>query len=156
MFIVIVIAIAVAITHIVLNSVLKTLGKEETTENQLVENHYSVDIPIVDEDGIKVTFKKYLYGSGYENFYVLIENNTENNLLFTIKNFSVNSYSMNGELSNFIGAKKKSNCIIAVPSSDFYNNDITVKDIQNINFDLNADYEDSSNYTMLKDLNITF
>ncbi len=90
---------------------------------------------LLDKDGVKVTVKSISYYSKYNtDIKLLIENNSEKDIIVQTDNFSINGILINGIVSAHVAAGKKSNDSISIYNDDLDQAGITT--IKDIEFDL--------------------
>ena len=86
---------------------------------------------ILDEEGVKVTAKSISYSNAHTEIKVLIENNTENDLLFQVEGFSINDLMLSPGFYANVTAGKKSNEVMTLYNEDLKASNITtIKDIE--------------------------
>ncbi len=116
--------------------------KEETAPKAVTNKSTSItkanisEKVIMEEEGIKVTAKSISYSSYSTDIKLLIENNTETDLSFSVNKLSINGIMIDSGLYANVSAGKKSNESITLYSDDLKTANITA--LKDIEFELEA------------------
>lgn len=86
---------------------------------------------LLDESGVKITLKSILFDDDDPTLSLLLENNTDKNLCFQTRGFSVNGYMADNYFSPEVAAGKKANESMEIESSSLEKYDIeTIADVE--------------------------
>ena len=102
----------------------------------LVDSATQIGDTIFDSNNIIVKYRGITEKSEMKYFNIYIENNTEKDLCFQVRNTSINGYMVDGNMSTDIAAGKKANTAIIVKNIELGNNGISI--IDDIEFRLHA------------------
>lgn len=147
---VVVVFMAVGCDSEISDSTTTTMASVTTTSATAAENEFS-KITILDTDDVSFVIKGYEKDEmwGMWSLEVFIENKTEESLMFTWEDVSINGYMIDPFWAAEISAGKKENTSISFFLSDFEENDIVeVEDIEFslIAYHLNEETFEANNY----------